>query len=333
MLKIIAIGDVHFKYSNIPEVDLFIPKILELLTQIQPDFIVLMGDILDTHERIHTIPLNKAYEFIDSIRNISKVYILVGNHDMCSNKEFLTDNHWMNGLKKWQNIVIVDRVVQEVINNFKIIFCPYVSNGRFEEALNTLNNEWRDTSIIFAHQEFRGCKMGAINSIDGDIWDITYPEIISGHIHSKQTPQSNIYYTGSAIQHAFAEGEKNTIPFITLNNVQDKYNLEEIDLHLPRKYIIYMNVDDLYDYNYVKTNDKIRITVSGLFEQFKALKKTQKYKELVSNGVKINFNQKKIETGIDTLKKDINNFNEILLELVNLQNDPYISEVYYSIIK
>ena len=93
-----------------------------------------------------------------------------------------------------------------------------------------------------------------------------------------------------------------------------------------------MNVDDLYDYNYIKTNDKIRITVSGLFEQFKALKKTQKYKELVLNGVKINFNQKKIETGIDTLKKDINNFNEILLELVNLQNDPYISEVYYLII-
>ena len=342
MLKIIAIGDVHFKCSNIPEVDLFIYKITELVKEKKPDIIVIMGDVLDTHERIHTIPLNKAYEFIDNMRIHTKVYILVGNHDMCSNQEFLTENHWMNGLKKWNNVTIVDTVLDVEVEGLKFIFCPYVSNGRFEEALNTndfyINNK-NDINIIFAHQEFRGCKMGAIDSIDGDIWNILSPHVVSGHIHSKQSPQSNIYYTGSAMQHAFGESENNTIPLFTYTGVNTlpngKYILEELDLQLPKKYIIYMDVEDLNNYVYVKSENKIRITLSGLFEQFKAIKKTQKYKDLITVcGVKINFNQRKIiNTDIDIEITKLNSFNEILSDLIKKQNDLYLTEIYNIISK
>ena len=186
---ILFIGDPHFQISNIQEVDLFLEKIINLATKKNPDIIVIAGDILHTHERLHTLALNKAYELIDNMRKITKTYVLVGNHDYINNQQFLTDNHWMNGLKEWKNTIIIDNVLRETINNETFIFVPYVPPGRFEEALKTLKDDWINASCIFAHQEFAGCKMGAIVSIEGDKWDINNPIVVSGHIHSKQQPQ------------------------------------------------------------------------------------------------------------------------------------------------
>jgi DNA repair exonuclease SbcCD nuclease subunit len=197
---ILFIGDPHFQISNIQEVDLFLEKIINLATKKNPDIIVIAGDILHTHERLHTLALNKAYDLIDNMRKITKTYVLVGNHDYINNQQFLTNNHWMNGLKEWNNTIIVDNVLKENINNEKFIFVPYVPPGRFEEALRTLKYDWISASCIFAHQEFAGCKMGAIVSIEGDKWDINNPIVISGHIHSKQQPQKNIYYSGEKVK-------------------------------------------------------------------------------------------------------------------------------------
>ena len=36
------------------------------------NFVVIAGDILHNHERLHTTSLNKAYEFIDKVRSVSK---------------------------------------------------------------------------------------------------------------------------------------------------------------------------------------------------------------------------------------------------------------------
>ena len=40
MVSVIAIGDPHFMTKNIPEVELFIEKSLELIESRSPDFIV-----------------------------------------------------------------------------------------------------------------------------------------------------------------------------------------------------------------------------------------------------------------------------------------------------
>ena len=53
--------------------------------------------------------------------------------------------------------------------------------------------------------------MGAIISVEGDKWSLKFPNVISGHIHERQIPQKNIYYPGSAMQHAFGESKKNII--------------------------------------------------------------------------------------------------------------------------
>jgi DNA repair exonuclease SbcCD nuclease subunit len=190
-----------------------------------------------------------------------KTFVLVGNHDMLSNSQFLTNNHWLNGLKEWNNVTIVDRVIQYSVNSQKFILAPYVSNGRFEEALNTLDEDWKDSTAIFAHQEFKGVKMGAFNSIDGDTWKLEYPNVISGHIHLNQKPQPNLYYPGSSLSVAFGETNKNVIASIIFENNKD-YILEEIDLELPKKKIVYINAEDVDNYKPVESDDKIKLSIS-----------------------------------------------------------------------
>lgn len=333
-MKVIAIGDPHFKTDNIPEVELFMDKIEELLKCEKPDFIVLLGDVLHTHERLHTIPLNKAYEFVKRLRNVSKTFVLVGNHDYTANCQFLTTNHWMNAMKEWDNVTIVDTVIHFKLNDFRFVLCPYVPPGRFIEALNTNTQDWKSADCIFAHQEFQGCKMGAITSIEGDSWSEDFPSVISGHIHSKQTIK-NIYYCGSSMQHAFGESEINIIPILTWNK-RGSYDLREVDLNLPRKKIIYSDIQTIEDYKIPQTDDKIKISISGIYEEFKAFKKTKKYRELVSKGTKVVFKPKKIAKNNEEIKNQDefkeNDFNKILSNLVNKEKNTFLYQVFQLVI-
>lgn len=328
----LVIGDEHIQINNIVEVEVFIERIEKLALNKKPDFIVSLGDLLHTHERLNTTPMNKAQEFIDRLSKIAPVYSLVGNHDMCNNSQFLTENHWQNSMKKWYNVVVVDKVVNIKINGLKFVFIPYVSPGRFIEALNTVGEDWKDADCIFAHQEFYGCKMGAIVSEIGDKWSLDYPNIISGHIHSKQKIQSNIYYTGSAMQHAFGESTKNTVAFVSFDGTRD-YLLEEIDLELPRKRILYKTLDQVEDIVIAKNGDKIKLSVECNYDEFKTFKKSSKYKSLVKQGVKIVFNHRKIENIVDSLKKNILSFNDVLRNLVKEEKNIYLDEICDKILK
>ena len=342
-VKVIAIGDPHFKIDNIPEVDTFIERVEALCFEKKPDFIVCLGDLLHTHEKLHTTPLNKAYEFIERMRNISPTYILVGNHDFCNNSQFLTDNHWMNGMKEWNDVTVVDKVIARMIDNEKFVFTPYVFPGRLEEALDTLDDDWKDATCIFAHQEFKGCKMGAIVSDSGDDWPLTHPHVISGHIHARQIIQENVYYTGSAMQHAFGESDKNIIAVLDFDF--GEYSREEVDLELPRKKIVYMDVDNVEDYQTpATTEDQIKITISGSYNEFKTFKKSKKYKELTAKGIKVVFKQKKIEVKkakdeIDQMIEQTSgegntemSFVSILEKLVENQKNPLLHQAYEYII-
>lgn len=343
-LSVIAIGDPHFQVSNIPEVNMFVDILEKLCLERQPELIVILGDLLHTHERLHTMPLNLAVDFVERMSKISPTIVLVGNHDMCNNQQFLTSNHWMNALKTMDNVEVADTVLYRNKNGVKMIFCPYVPPGRFEEALNTCEKNWKKMDAIFCHQEFYGCKMGAIVSIEGDKWAEENPEIISGHIHSRQKPQENIYYCGASMMHSFGESEKNIIPVIKLRSGKT-FKLEEVDLELPRKKIIYKDVENMDDYTLPENSkDKIKLTLSGNYEEFKAFKKTKKYREITKTGTKVVFKPKKIKKAdLEEVKengeeKDTNismdetSFIKILYDLVNKEENEHLKEIYESVI-
>ena len=160
-MKCLAIGDVHIKLDNINEIELLIQKIHHYIQVLQPDFIILLGDILHTHERIHTTCLQYAEKLFQMCCEQLPTYVLVGNHDYISNSQFLTSQHWMTPCARWNQLTIVDRVVSFHVKGYHIVCCPYVPDGRFVEALDTYP-EWKTADLIFGHQTLNGVKMGAI---------------------------------------------------------------------------------------------------------------------------------------------------------------------------
>ena len=70
------IGDPHIQVGNIQDVNLLIERLINLAKEKKPTFIVIGGDVLHDHERLHTLALNKAYELIDNMRIIQPSSVL-----------------------------------------------------------------------------------------------------------------------------------------------------------------------------------------------------------------------------------------------------------------
>ena len=343
MSKIVTIGDPHFQMSNMDEVKIFIQKCIQHLKKQKENLyaIVVLGDVLHDHERVHSTALNVAVKFLNELAEISPTYVLVGNHDLINNSQFLTQNHWMNALKSNKNITIVDDVMEEIWEDKTVVMCPYVPNGRFVEALDT-GGDWREADVIFAHQEIKGVKMGSIVSEHGDEWKDDWPFVITGHIHQNQTPQPNVYYPGSALQVAFGESERNIIAEVDLNKLC-REEIKEVDLGMQKKKILYTDASDLkkvakkIEPGGTYENHKLKVCVDGSKEEFKALKKTAAFKNLQKKGVKIVYKRKRAAIKADNMRiisarRDVLNckdgFSEILARIVAESTSVELKKAY-----
>lgn len=332
-MDFIFIGDPHFKITNLEIVDVFIYQCLNIVKETKPKFIVVGGDLLHTHERLHTTPFNKACKFIKDLSLLSKVFVLVGNHDYENNQQFLTNKHWLNPLKEIKNCEIVDEILHQNINGKDFIFSPYVPVGRFVEALNTLKNfDWKKSYCVFGHQEIFGCKMGCQISTDGDVWNEKWPMLISGHIHHKQKPQKNVFYPGSAIQHAFGENEDN---IILKANFDKELVFSEIQLDMPKIKIFRLSIEKIKNFNYKPEKlERIKIVCKGTSEEIKQFKKSRHFKHLESLNIKISF----ILENDDVLTErfiifENNSFSQIFSKLINRVEDKNIKTEIENILK
>jgi len=273
----LVIGDPHFKVSNIRDTDGMVEAIINTAKERRPDFIVVLGDVLDRHETIHVSPLTRAVNFLGRLMQIAPTYLLIGNHDLKNNRQFLSDEHPFAALKFWdtsdsptKRMTVVDNTTIATIKGHTFLFVPYVPPGRFEEALDKCPG-WKSATCIFGHQEFRGCQMGAIISTEGDEWPLTYPYVVTGHIHDYQEPQVNILYTGTPIQHAFGDRHDKTISYLTYHSPSTRDH-DRIDLGLPRKHIVRLTCSEVSTY-VPNTNCELKIVIRGTAGEIKAIMK------------------------------------------------------------
>ena len=322
-INVLCIGDPHFKVKNVKETTTMGQALIKILEKRTPDFIVVLGDVLDRHETIHESPLSRAIFLLKKLQEYAPVYLVVGNHDRPNNSVFLTDQHPFNALKCWNNTTIVDVMYQEIIKGYLFTFVPYVYPDRFMEAINTLygivekctfynrENElvekcegkgedeiqksipdrsvgdWKQSTCIFAHQEFKGAKMGAIISEEGDAWSLDLPLVVSGHIHDYDRLQPNIIYTGTPIQHAFGDRSDKTVSWYTFYRSDPrKFHEERIDLKLPKKIIVRVPYDKITDTT-LPENAEIKVVVIGNTSQIKTAAKLTKIKEWLNEGIKV----------------------------------------------
>ena len=287
---------------------------------------MVLGDLLDSHERAHldahvrAIKLLKICSEITGSTDTRPTWLLIGNHDRRNNSDFQSTDHFFTGLSL-PGVTIIDKATivnipvaglrdgqtLEVMAPF--VFAPYVPPGRLVEALDT--TEWRTTPplAIFCHQEFRGVQLGAIKSVHGDEWLLNYPLVISGHIHEYQELQQNILYPGTPIQQTFAESPDKSVlvcefnifdrdaierPMLKVNKLTDMcppvtegLRYCRVGLSLPQKKVVTTTVADLDNVS-IDLTHKTKLIVSGTPSELKALTKSRKLEAYSKAGVKVN---------------------------------------------
>jgi DNA repair exonuclease SbcCD nuclease subunit len=334
-MSILCIGDIHIRFENLHLIDIVEQQIIDHIQTYSIQKVVFLGDVLHFHEKLYTQPLNRAYQLFKTLSQYAQVIVLVGNHDYINNSQFLTSNHWMNILKNKQNINIIDTTTQIGED----LFLPYVPPKRFIEAIETGGFDPTQARMIFAHQEFKGCKMGAIVSSEGDEWPEEYPQVVSGHIHDYQKPQSNIFYIGACLQHSFAE---TGYPKLLLIDIQS--NFTEIPLQLPRKKNVYTSLEELTEekieniihISNEKENECVRLVVRGDYDKFKLFKDTLNFQNLSqTTKCKIVFKPEVVQENTESNPSDSqtkNTFSDLLLTKVLETQKEMVYVVYQKIV-
>lgn len=324
-MKIYVIGDPHFKSKNALETNEMVTKIYTSIIEEKPDFVVVLGDVLDTHETIHVGPLCRATDFLFQLSKMSKhLFVLVGNHDRPNNSVFLTQESPFNACKSWENTTIVDTVLEKKIEDKDYLFLPYVPTGRLNEALSSVgitSENINKFDIVFAHQEFKGCNMGMITSNEGDPWDAAWPLCISGHIHDFQVLQPNLIYPGTPIQHGFGDSANKAVMILESDKIEDpnpiKYSYRRINLNLPKKLTVHITSEELVDY-VLPENSFVKLIVTGESDKVREVMKLDKVKQLLSS--------ERIKLSIQEIKKKKNELNvtsSLLAEVISTQFVPF----------
>lgn len=307
MTTIFVIGDPHFRTKCFQEGEELIEKCVEVIKSLSPTIVVLLGDVLDTHEVVRNTPWKQACRFIEEISLIAPIYVLMGNHDLINQSQFLTDNHFFNPLKKWPNVTIVDKPIMVKVGYGRpvnVVMCPYTPPGRFIEALDTLIDDLSETSIpipvgwqtadcIFAHQEFKGVVYGGRESEKGDFWDENFPPVISGHIHTSCQIGKNVFYPGSSIQVASDENPDKHVWNVTFDSEEEgveALQIDKIDLGLKGKKEVEIDYSEISKFDFsMLERYYIKIKLRGTPEQFKIFRKSQLHARLIREHVKIGF--------------------------------------------
>lgn len=261
-MRILTLGDLHIKPSNMADVHVYLEKLEGYLQSNSVDLIVILGDTLDSHEKLYTPCMNLMYSYVKLCERYAETYVLVGNHEYINNLRHLDQNH---PFIPWKNTVnIVDTPIQITRNHLLFTFCPYVPNGQLASTLTEfLEETWKESTMIFAHQSINGAKMGSITETDAEDWN--GPFLVCGHIHDKQQ-LGNVYYPGSILS------SSSRIHTIALFTVSDTLTFEEIDLQLPRVVTLKLLLDKPKGFPAYVPHFKYRFNVYGTLEQIKAFK-------------------------------------------------------------
>jgi len=277
-VKILCIGDIHYRNSSVAENDLLSKKIKEQIKKTKPDLVVFLGDLLHNHGTTYVQPFNQVTDLLYDVGQLCETMVIVGNHDYINNSQFLTSNHFLTSFKRFQGVTVVDAVIKK--GDF--IFAPYVPPNRLVEALDTVD-DWKSAKAIFCHQDFYGVELNGIKMEHGDKWPEDFPLVISGHIHEHQWLKNNICYVGTPYMTTFAETDEKAI---SLFEFGDTVRHTRIDTEMPKKLTVKLTLDQVKKFK-VPEDTYLRLMLEGEASALSAFKKTKGYSELVEKNVKI----------------------------------------------
>lgn len=242
--RILVVGDMHFSERSLPLLEGLKSSILRAINEHTPDAVVFLGDTLDRFININSMRLTEATEFFYLCTTLTRIILLIGNHDVPLKSGFFSTYHGFNAMRHyWQNTIVVDREAVEFdVKDFRFRAVAYCPNGSLQKGLETLRRDKcgddKRVAATFCHQEIKGHKLGYLTGDDGDPWPLGQGLLIAGHIHLHHhmpatKERDEILYTGSPYQDNHSESPDKSISLITFT--PEGWREERIFLGLPRK--------------------------------------------------------------------------------------------------
>lgn len=275
-MSILIVGDLHFKPSNERQTLIIQNDIMNIISTRKIEFVVLLGDTLDSHEKINMECYNRACDLFDMIISTGvHLFVLIGNHDRTNNKVYMTNRHPFRGYNNQKGITIVDKCYVhthnlENVGLLKFCFVPFIPDGMYMQALADCNINVEEISMFFSHSEFEGCKINKLSKSKCDKWPDDYPLNVSGHIHDEETVQHNLIYTGTPFQHTYADTPDKGLFLMDLTT--GLFSLEKIKTSVPKKVIWKIHYTQLENISLDPSLD-IRLDIYGPTSYVKELMK------------------------------------------------------------
>ncbi len=289
-MKFLCIGDPHFKRDNSIETDFLFSEIERILSSDHFDFVVVLGDTIDSFRKIDIDVLTRSVKFLRMIvENCGELILLIGNHDRMNQIDFLSDISPFYALKFWERTHVVDSPLLLEREGEKFLFVPYVYPGRFLEAISPFEKEIEKIKLIFSHQEFRGASLGTTLS-ESEEYPPSFPLNISGHIHSFQKIKENLVYVGTPYQQTFGDYSDKILLEVEIFDSEISVSTKKIEYI--KKKIEIISDSQLKDYSPSSDEkERIKLIINGNPKKIKRLLSLKKFNEIIYTlVVRDNFN-------------------------------------------
>lgn len=300
-MQLLVVGDLHITPDNLDETELLLERLLTLIED-HPDItsVVFMGDTLDrfqTHDGFCVKAADVIFRGVAKVRNI---IILIGNHDIPHHRDYMSSVHAFLGYHGVPGITVIDASAKVItIQDVNILCVPYAPKGRFREAMATgfssdqnLNDHLETIDLVLAHQEIRGCVLeGSLASTDGDRYRPSWPLLVSGHIHTYQRPQDNVWYVGSPRQVKFNDTyDDKTVSLLTLDPTStQKWSEQRFPLNLKPRIHASVSADDFPTWT-PPENCHLKITITGTCSEISTLANCKLFQDLKARKIPIHYN-------------------------------------------
>lgn len=221
-MKFLITADFHIEnnknLSNIIETSKWI---LSVCKSESINEVYVLGDFLNSRDKIDSLAINTAVDILDSFVDSSiKINLLLGNHEKYSKSIDFKVNS-IKVFKKHANVIDKFKVVDKGSHYF--IFIPFINETEIFDAIVDKIKEKVSGSnkktILFLHQPIKGAIVNEISNFIEPASTSTdvlkqFDFVFSGHFHKYQT-LSNCTYVGSPVQltHNEERSEKGVLIF------------------------------------------------------------------------------------------------------------------------
>ena len=210
MSKIAMIADCHWGVPGRLHDILWASKVVRGYCQrAEIDTVWVLGDLLHDRSAVELDVLNTLYDFLADVRSLGQNwYAFPGNHDM-----FLKHSWENNALRPLRHLItVVDRVSRVEMDGRRFFVLPFIHlESSYMRVLRRLEEQYQDGDVLLTHIGVRGATLNTCFLLKDwsfvNFEESKFRRVYTGHFHSRQAINQQVYYPGSLIPFKFDEGD------------------------------------------------------------------------------------------------------------------------------